>query len=143
MSSASPFPTPMFHLQLPATALATRTARRVARTFAGRVGISGGRLDDVELVVAEACANAVVHGIADGAGTFEVAGWVRGDSIVICTTDAGSGIGGSPTPGGLGLGLSLIARLSDDVEFTAPVDGGTRVLMTFNAPTTDPAVQGF
>ena len=122
--------------------MATRTARRVARAFAGRVGISGGRLDDVELAVAEACANAVVHGIPDGAGTFEVTGWVSGDSIVVCIIDAGSGIGGSATPGGFGLGLSLIARLSDDVAFSVPAAGGTRVLMTFNAPTTDPVLLG-
>ena len=70
-----------------ATAMATRTARRVARAFAGRVGITGRQLDNVELAVAEACANAVVRGITDRAGAFEVTGWVCSGSIVVCTTE--------------------------------------------------------
>jgi serine/threonine-protein kinase RsbW len=133
MTDAPSLPAPAFHLRLPATAMASRTARRVARALAGNVGITGGHLDDVELAVSEACANAVVHGICDPAGTFEVTGWVCGDSIVVCTTDAGAGLGGSQAPGGLGLGLSLIARLSDDVQISVPADGGTQVRMTFSA----------
>ena len=141
MTDASSLPAPTFQLQLPATAMATRTARRVARAFAGQVGITGGHLDDVELAVSEACANAVVHGNPDQAGTFEFTGWVCGDSIVVCTTDAGTGMDGSQTSSGLGLGLSLIARLSDDVQFSAPADGGTQVRMTFFARPADAVVR--
>ena len=50
---------------------------------------------------------------------------------------AGIGMSGSQAPGGLGLGLSLIARLSDDVQFSVLVDGGTQVRMTFCARPTE------
>jgi hypothetical protein len=54
------------------------------------------------------------------------------DSILVCTR-RGSRKGGSPAPG-LGLGVSPIARLSDDVEGSVPADGGTRVRMTSPYP---------
>ena len=76
--------------------------------------------------MSEACSNAVVHGNPDQAGTFELTGLFCGDSIVVCTTDAGTGMDGLQTSSGLGLGLSLIARLSDDVQSSAPADGGTQ-----------------
>lgn len=85
--------------------------------------------------------NAVVHGNPDQSGTFELTDWVCGDSIVVCTTDAGTGMGGSQTSSGLGLGLPLIARLSDDVQFSVPADGGTQVRMTFFARPADAVVR--
>ena len=36
-------------------------------------GISDERISDIALAVTEACANAVLHAYADGAGVFEVA----------------------------------------------------------------------
>ena len=124
-----------FHLCLPATPLSARAARRTARGFAVRAGITGRRLDEIELAVAESCANAVVHGLPDGSGTFDVTGYLSGDTMTVCTTDPGAGIGGSLGPGGLGLGLPLIAALSDELRFEVPDAGGTQVRMTFLVPT--------
>ena len=50
---------------------------------AARVGICGERLDEIELALAEACVNAVVHGLPDGEGTFEVTGILCGDTIIV------------------------------------------------------------
>ena len=123
--------TPSFCLRLPTTPLATRMARRTVRAFAARVGFAGERLDEIELAVAESCANAVVHGVPDGEGTFEVTGILCGDAIIVSTLDTGVGVPGARESTGLGLGIPLITALADDVSFGTPAAGGTEVRMAF------------
>lgn len=124
---------PAFQLRLPATPLSIRVARQTVRRFAARMGMVGERLDELELAVGEAFANAVIHGVPNGQGTFEVTGGVDGDALTIHAIDAGAGISRTRDSLGLGLGLGipLIAALADDVSFAAPGEGGTDVRMTF------------
>jgi stage II sporulation protein AB (anti-sigma F factor) len=109
----------------------TEARKRVAE-YAKSVGANR---DDVELAVAEAVANAVLHafgGRDDGA--IMVRAEIDGpDRLLVEIADFGSGIATyarSPRAG-LGLGLPIIRELADSVEVQTG-QGGTRIVLTFH-----------
>ena len=89
---------------------------------------------DLALAVGEACANVVVHAYPPGdTGPMIVQASVVGErEIVITVVDQGQGMTPRPDSPGLGLGLPLIANLSDRLEIQDGPDGvGTQVEMVF------------
>ena len=89
---------------------------------------------DVALAVGEACANVVVHAYPPGdTGPLIVeANVVEGREMVVTVVDQGQGMTPRPDSPGLGLGLPLIANLSDRLEIQDGPDGvGTQVEMVF------------
>jgi anti-sigma regulatory factor (Ser/Thr protein kinase) len=90
---------------------------------------------DVALAVFEACTNAVVHGHRNGTeGSFRIV--VRGgeDLVRVTVIDDGCGMAPRPDSPGLGLGLPLMAALSDSLRVRSTAGGtGTVVSMTFTA----------
>jgi serine/threonine-protein kinase RsbW/stage II sporulation protein AB (anti-sigma F factor) len=92
-------------------------------------------IGDVELVVSEACTNAVVHGFPDTiVGAFRVRAQRTNGSVQVIVSDDGSGMVPRPDSPGLGLGLPLMAALTDRLEIAPALDGsGTVVQMHFSA----------
>ena len=89
-------------------------------------------LDSVRLAVSEAVSNVVVHGYHDsGAGRFTVAVESRPEELKVTVRDEGCGMHPRTDSPGAGLGLPLIAQLSQSFSLTAPPDGGTELCMTF------------
>lgn len=90
-------------------------------------------LSDLKLAVTEACTNAIVHAYGDRAddGPMEVAGWVDGAQLVVTVRDEGRGILPRPDSPGLGLGLPLIATLTESLELGKDDEGRTEVRMAF------------
>jgi anti-sigma regulatory factor (Ser/Thr protein kinase) len=89
---------------------------------------------DIALAVGEACANVVVHAYPPGdVGPLIVhATVVGGSEITVIVVDQGQGMTPRPDSPGLGLGLPLIANLSDRLEITDGPDGvGTQLEMAF------------
>ena len=89
---------------------------------------------DVALAVGEACANVVVHAYPPGdIGPLIVQALVVEErEIVVSVVDQGQGMIPRPDSPGLGLGLPLIANLSDRLEIQGGPDGvGTQVEMAF------------
>jgi serine/threonine-protein kinase RsbW len=85
-----------------------------------RLGADDRLLDDVALAVSEACTNAVVHAYRKAArGTFDVAAAVEEDLIQVAVTDHGVGLQPRTDSPGLGLGLPLIASVSDSLAITS------------------------
>ena len=117
-------------LRLDAVPASVTEARKRAAEYARDVGAEG---EGVELAVAEAVANAVVHGFTDRPrGTvIVVASLDSGGSLVVSVTDDGSGMRPNPERGGLGLGLALIGQLTSALSVTQAEGGGTRLKMTF------------
>jgi len=108
--------------------------------FAGEadaMGWDGTFLADLKIAVSEACSNVVMHAYEGADGPLELTGWVDGDAVTFVVTDRGSGI--SPrlqTPAaGLGLGLPLMAALSDGMEVVTRSCGGTELRMRFSLRT--------
>jgi anti-sigma regulatory factor (Ser/Thr protein kinase) len=95
--------------------------------------------DDVRIAVTEACTNAVVHAYeADHRASVEIEAAAQASLLTVLVRDAGRGMGRWSEAGGLGLGLPLIAALTQNVEVrTGPADSGTEVVMTFDVEAHD------
>lgn len=102
---------------LPATPEVLAPARHAIASFAREHGASPRRAADIALVVSEACTNAVLHAYAGtpAAGTVELEATRRDSVLVVRVADRGQGLRPRPDSPGLGLGLPLMHRLSDDL----------------------------
>lgn len=104
---------------------ARRRAARYARD-------AGAEPEGVELAVAEAVANAVVHAFIDRpSGTVVLSAAPDGGLLVVSVTDDGNGMRPNPKRGGLGLGLALIGQLTSAFNVSQAPGGGTTLRMTF------------
>ena len=87
--------------------------------------------------MSEAVSNVVVHSYRDTApGAFTVCVEWNGGELKVTVRDQGCGMAPRMDSPGAGLGLPLIASLTDRFSVTAPPDGGTEVVMTFPLLTT-------
>ena len=121
-------------LSVPADPESVSLVRQAVTGVADTLGMAPDARDDLRIAVTEAATNVVVHAYPDCPGVLRVEVWPDTDTMVIHVTDHGCGIVPrvervSP---GLGLGIQLIAALSEELSITANDDGsGTRVGMTF------------
>lgn len=107
-------------------------ARRTVSAAARRAGADDPVLDAVRLAVSEAVSNAVVHGYRGTAsGAFTVAVEWEDDELRVTVRDEGCGMQPRADSPGAGLGLPLIANVTDSFSVTALEEGGTEVCMTF------------
>jgi serine/threonine-protein kinase RsbW len=116
----------------PARAEHVGAARRAASAAAERAGAEHDTLDAVRLAVSEAVSNVVVHSYRHARrGEFTMAVEWEDDFLRVTVRDHGCGMQPRMDSPGAGLGLPLIATLSDTVSVTEPPDGGTELCMTF------------
>jgi len=107
-------------------------ARRAASVAAQRAGAENGVLDAVRLAVSEAVTNVVLHSYRNtGRGEFTMAVEWEDHLLRVTVRDHGCGMQPRMDSPGAGLGLPLIATLSDSFSVTEPADGGTELCMTF------------
>ena len=109
--------------------------RHAVVDLARRNGAAEAVQTDLALAVGEACANVVVHAYPPGdVGPLIVHAEILNGGLEICITvvDQGQGMTPRPDSPGLGLGLPLIANLSDRLEIQDGPDGvGTELQMAF------------
>jgi serine/threonine-protein kinase RsbW len=86
--------------------------------FAETHGASTAQRDDIALAVSEAISNVVVHAYptAETSGPVTVDAWVQGATLVIEVGDEGRGMAPRTDSPGLGLGMPLMARLSEAIQ---------------------------
>jgi anti-sigma regulatory factor (Ser/Thr protein kinase) len=93
-------------------------------------------LADMKMAVSEACTNVVVHAYDDDdAGVLEVEMTADDEGLTIIVRDHGAGLQrrtARASAPALGLGLPLIAALSDAFELRGSAGTGTEVRMTFH-----------
>jgi anti-sigma regulatory factor (Ser/Thr protein kinase) len=117
----------------PAVPEAVPMARRALAAVAAAAGAAEDRLDEIRLAVSEALTNAVVHAYRAGdAGRLHVTAAVASDELWVLIGDDGRGLHARNDRQGLGLGLSLISGLSDDLSIVTRASGGTEVQMRFD-----------
>jgi len=106
--------------------------RRVA-SFAALAGMRDGELAEMQVAVSEALTNVVLHAYRGAAevGDVRVDAEVRVHELVVCVRDYGLGLEPRPDSPGLGLGLSIIARMSTSCDARRCDDGGTELTMNF------------
>jgi serine/threonine-protein kinase RsbW len=123
---------PDMQLALPARAENIAIVRHAFGALGDAYALDAQILSDIRLAVTEACTNVVVHAYPDGGeGPMEVLATLLGDELAVVVRDEGRGIGPRPDSPGLGLGLPLIASLTESVQLGRDEEERTEVRMTF------------
>jgi serine/threonine-protein kinase RsbW len=129
-------PAPEVLLTMPARPEGVGVVRQALAGMADALDFDPTVLADMKMAVTEACTNVVVHAY-DGAsdeGLLEIDLVADEEGLTVVVRDEGLGIKPRATRSApaLGLGLPLIAALSDAFEVRGSSRGGTEVRMTFN-----------
>ena len=124
--------TPDLELKLPARAENVAVVRHAFGGFAEALSVDEQTLADIKLAVTEACTNVVIHAYESGEeGDLEVDACVDEQRLTVVIRDNGRGIVPRPDSPGLGLGLPLIATLTETLELGQDGADNTEVRMTF------------
>jgi anti-sigma regulatory factor (Ser/Thr protein kinase) len=119
----------------PAMPSSVSSARKVVAAFATEAGIDGQRLEDIRLAVSEAITNAVAYAYDGPPGEIHVLAAAISSELWIVIADDGEGMRDRRgDTRGLGLGLGLMARLSDALTILTRSSGGVEVRMRFDLP---------
>jgi len=119
----------------PATPSSVPWARKVVAAFAVEAGIGGPRLEDIRVAVSEAVTNAVAYAYEGPPGEIHVLAAALLGELWIVVADDGEGMRERRgDTRGLGLGLGLMARLSDALTILTRSSGGVEVRMRFDLP---------
>ncbi len=96
-------------------------------------GLDDAAIADVRLAVSEAATNALIHGYREQPGVVRIEAAIADGELVIAVHDDGTGMAPRADSPGLGLGLPVIASLTNRLEI---VEGapGTELRMTFDCP---------
>jgi serine/threonine-protein kinase RsbW len=126
---------PDVRLTLPARPEGVAVVRQALAGMADALAFDAAVVADMKMAISEACTNVVVHAYEEEDGLLEVEMSTDDTGLTIRVRDHGSGIrprgerrGEAPA---LGLGLPLIAALSDAYELTGTAGRGTEVKMKF------------
>ncbi len=93
-------------------------------------------LGDLKLALTEACSNSVRHAYGGGDGAVEILYELHGDRLVVEVADQGGGFQPPPLPADQlavadlsegGLGIAIIEALTDELEISEGVGGGSRL----------------
>jgi anti-sigma regulatory factor (Ser/Thr protein kinase) len=107
-------------------------ARRAVAELAAAAGMHGERLEDVRLAVSEAVTNSVAYAYEGAPGDVHVIAAVVSGELWVVIADDGMGMRRRPSDiRGLGLGLGLMARVSDALTILTRSSGGVEVQMRF------------
>ena len=109
-------------------------ARGSVTAFAAAHGASRAQCGAIALAVSEAVANAIVHayGGGDDEAVIELRTWIDDQHLIALVRDDGVGMGRAQPSAGLGLGIALMAGLSERLTVESLSGSrGTRVQMAF------------
>ncbi|HEY3728460.1 MAG TPA: ATP-binding protein [Solirubrobacteraceae bacterium] len=123
----------------PAQPGSVRMARHRLTDFAAAAGATEQQLEAVRLASSEALTNAAVHAYRGHEGSIQVTAALVSNELWVLIADDGCGLEPHTDRPGLGLGLGLIAQLTDHLAIAPRASGGTEVRMRFNLVGTDRA----
>jgi serine/threonine-protein kinase RsbW len=126
----APAPPSFFEVSEPALPEAIARMRHAARAFAAGHGAEDQLLDDIGLAVSEAVTNAVKYAYEPASqGRVRLTGSVAEARLELIVADRGRGFREGES-GGLGLGLSIIAKMTTELTIEQAATG-TEVRMHF------------
>jgi serine/threonine-protein kinase RsbW len=127
---------------LPAVAASVASGRDALVSLARAAGASDDKLEAVRLAASEALTNAVVHAYSGGEGEVHITAAANDGELWMLIADDGSGLSARSTKPGLGMGLALIACVTDYFAVVKRSGGGTEIRMRFGIGTRTEAVSG-
>lgn len=137
MATAHPF-----DATWPAIPDSVGTARRSVLAHLSALETSDPPLSDIGLAVSEAVTNAVHHAyVGQEPGPVRVRVAVQPPVVEVMVQDEGSGMVPRPDSPGLGLGMPLIATISERLDVRARPGGGTRLCIWFSLDPDDATLQ--
>lgn len=117
----------------PAVPDAVAEARNALTSFARDAGADRRQLEAIRLAASEAVTNAVMHAYHDSeAGSVQVSASYLENELWLFIADSGEGLRPHLGSTGLGLGLALIAQLTDEFQILSRGSGGTELRLRFN-----------
>jgi serine/threonine-protein kinase RsbW len=132
--------TPDMELALPARAANIAVVRHAFGALGEAFACDEQILANIRLAVTEACTNVVVHAYPDGReGPLEICATLQEEKLLVVVRDEGPGIAPRADSPGLGLGLPLIASLTESVLLGRDDEDRTEVRMTFALSDDPPA----
>jgi anti-sigma regulatory factor (Ser/Thr protein kinase) len=124
--------------EFPALPESVPRARTAVEGFALAAGAADEQLDNIRLAASEAVTNAVLHAYRGMSGSFQVTASYIPDELWLLVGDDGCGLGSGSDRGGLGLGLAVIAQVTDGFQIIRRANGGTEVQMRFRLRVAEP-----
>ncbi|HHV62181.1 MAG TPA: anti-sigma F factor [Firmicutes bacterium] len=128
-----------FKLEFPAIPENVEFARVTVACFASQLGgFTLEELDDIRLVTSEAVSNAIIHGYGEHTGTIFINGSICDGALEVIVEDRGKGIEDvekarqpayTTSPDRLGMGLTIIEALVDELIILSEPGNGTRLIM--------------
>jgi anti-sigma regulatory factor (Ser/Thr protein kinase) len=117
---------------LPATPDSAQVGRGAVATLAAAAGATSRQIAEIRLAVSEALTNVIEHAYRDGKpGQVHLDAAVGAGELRVLVADDGAGLRPYNGHSGLGLGLPLIARVSEALMIVTRPSGGTEVRMRF------------
>jgi anti-sigma regulatory factor (Ser/Thr protein kinase) len=117
-------------------------ARSAVAEFAASAGLDGEQLDRVRLVVSEAVTNAILHAYPYAPGPVHVMAAAGDEELLVLVRDEGRGLHADTPNPGLGLGLTIMERVSDGFELAERTAGGLEARLQFKLPALQSAQRG-
>ena len=123
-----------FERVLPAAAESVAVVRHGVRDLAHRAHATPDALEGVLLAVSEAATNVVMHAYVESPAPGPLRVDARADDhmLEVAVEDDGRGVKPRTDSPGLGIGMTLMAQLSESMEISHNPRGGTRVVMRFS-----------
>ena len=104
--------------------------RRAAAEIARRAGMPETDVDAVRLAASEAASNAVIHAYRERAGDLRLHATIEDGELLLVIADEGHGLAPRRDSPGLGLGLPIMAHISQRFEIVSGPDG-TEIHLAF------------
>lgn len=125
-----------FSISVPNRPEYVNVVRLTASAIACRIGFNIEQIEDIKVAIAEACTNAIKHGLTHQQENFDINFFIDYDKMRIDVIDKGHGFLSSEieepdltSPKEGGLGIFIIKSLMDEVEITSDIGKGTRMKM--------------
>jgi anti-sigma regulatory factor (Ser/Thr protein kinase) len=120
------------HVSYPAAPASVRQARADVIAQAAGAGVPQDLFPRIMLAVSEAVTNAVLHAYAGHEpGEVHVSTANQSGAFEVVVLDDGQGLVPRPDSPGLGLGLPIVSKVTDELDVSVDEHHGTRVSMRF------------
>ncbi|WP_246637581.1 ATP-binding protein [Crassaminicella profunda] len=125
-----------FSISVPSKPEYVNVVRLTASAIASRMGFNIEQIEDIKVAIAEACTNAIEHGLCYNNNNFQISFFVDPEKLMIDVIDQGHGFESSEVeepdlanPKEGGLGIFIIKSLMDEVEILSDLGKGTTMKM--------------
>jgi serine/threonine-protein kinase RsbW len=126
---------PELEATFPGTPPGVGELRRAVGDIAREAGLPDSTIDAARLAASEAASTAVIHAYRDHPGDLELRARVEGDELHVVIADHGPGLAPRTDSPGLGLGLPIMAHVSERFEVVSGPEG-TEIHLAFACPQT-------